>query len=158
MKNQRHSVLISITCVFAAFILGFLVGRNYNHTDVQVSNLNVRAAAISETTQPVPSVSETIAPTEATTVPQTEVPSTTQAAATEPTIQPTEIQAGALININTASLSELITLPGIGEVIGQRIIDYREANGPFTNIAQLTNVSGIGSKRFAAIVDMITVE
>ena len=62
-----------------------------------------------------------------------------------------------IVNINTASLEALMTLPGIGEVLGQRIIDYRTANGPFTDISQIKNVSGIGDKRFEAIKDSITV-
>ena len=52
-----------------------------------------------------------------------------------------------LININTASLSELDELPYVGEVIGQRIIDYREEHGPFETIDELDNVSGITPNR-----------
>lgn len=62
-----------------------------------------------------------------------------------------------LININTADLDTLMTLEGIGQVYAQRIIDYRTENGAFTSIADITNVPGIGAKRFEAIMDKITV-
>jgi competence protein ComEA len=56
-----------------------------------------------------------------------------------------------LVNINTASAAELDSLPGIGEVLAQRIIEYRESKGNFSSIEQLRNVEGIGPKKFELI-------
>ncbi len=61
------------------------------------------------------------------------------------------------VNINTASLEDLMQLPGIGEVLAQRILDYRDTHGGFSSIEELMNVSGIGEKRFNAVRDSITV-
>ncbi len=88
-----------------------------------------------------------VATTEKTTVEMTTTPSTGTV----------ETVAGVLININTASLDDLMTLTGIGTVKAQAIIDYRETYGPFPNINSLTNVSGIGDKTLAKIADKITV-
>jgi len=64
---------------------------------------------------------------------------------------------GAPVNINTATLDQLESLPGIGPALGQRIIDYRQQHGPFKSVNDLTNVSGIGDKRLADLRQMITV-
>ncbi len=61
------------------------------------------------------------------------------------------------ININTAGLSELTSLPGIGEVLALRIISYREENGNFSNIYEITKVEGIGEGKLSKIIDLITV-
>ena len=55
------------------------------------------------------------------------------------------------IDINTASLQQLQLLPGIGEVLAQRILDYRAERGSFSTIDELKNVSGIGEKKFEEI-------
>ncbi|MDI3480459.1 MAG: competence protein ComEA [Tepidanaerobacteraceae bacterium] len=61
------------------------------------------------------------------------------------------------ININTAGITELDTLPGIGPTTAQKIIDYRTQNGPFESIDEIKNVSGIGEKKFDQIKDKIKV-
>jgi competence protein ComEA len=66
-------------------------------------------------------------------------------------------QKPELVNINTASVEELQVLPRVGPVVAQRIVDYREKNGPFERIAELMNVKGIGEKTFAGLKDLITV-
>ena len=62
-----------------------------------------------------------------------------------------------LVNINTATLEELDTLPGIGLTTAQKIIDYRTVNGPFATIEDIMNVSGIGPATFDDLKDLITV-
>ena len=62
------------------------------------------------------------------------------------------------VNINTAGLEELDTLPGIGESLAGRIMEYREANGPFESVEEIMEVSGIGEAKFAEMKDRITVD
>ena len=62
-----------------------------------------------------------------------------------------------LININTAASFELETLPGIGSTTAQKIIEYREANGPFISTEDIINVSGVGPGTYERIKDLITV-
>ena len=61
------------------------------------------------------------------------------------------------VNINKAGVEELMTLPSIGEVRARRIFDYREKYGPFTDITELMDVSGIGQGIFKQIEDLITI-
>lgn len=63
-----------------------------------------------------------------------------------------------LININTSNSALLQTLPGIGPVLAERIIEYRNRNGYFISIEDLKNVSGIGEKKFEGIKDLICVQ
>ncbi len=59
------------------------------------------------------------------------------------------------ISINTASLEQLCTIPYIGEKTAQKIIDYRQQNGPFQTLEELMNVKGIGEKKFAKMQEYI---
>ena len=61
------------------------------------------------------------------------------------------------VNINTADADTLTALPGIGQVLAERIVAYRRQNGPFRVIEEITKVEGIGEKKAEAILDLITV-
>lgn len=126
MKKQHVSLLIAITFIFFAFTLGFFLGRNHNHTDIQIS-VPASLQRVPDPTAPVSK--EKTAPTEAVVFP---------------------------ININSAGEPEFMALPGIGQVLAQRIISYREEYGSFQTVEDLMNVEGIGEKRMEDILDLIT--
>lgn len=67
-------------------------------------------------------------------------------------------QRDGKIDINGADADTLTMLPGIGPVLGQRIVDYREAHGPYTDPEQLLQVQGIGPKTLEGLQDYITWE
>ncbi len=69
-----------------------------------------------------------------------------------------EIKPGTKIKINTSRAADLMKLPGIGEVMAERIIEYREANGFFKSPDDLKKVKGIGDKKFEKIKEYIIVE
>lgn len=75
---------------------------------------------------------------------------------------PTQVPAGSVtsdgrININTASVEELKNLPGIGDVLAQRIVLYREFNGPFQNPSDLQDVEGISPSLVESLLPYISV-
>lgn len=65
--------------------------------------------------------------------------------------------AGAPVNLNTATASDLEGLPGVGAKTAARIIEYRQKKGPFKKIEELMNVQGIGEKSFLKLRSQITV-
>lgn len=127
-KHYGILVLLCACLICLAFLGGLYLGRNLTGPGIFVS--------VSPTATP------SAVPGGATTS-----PSTTEAS----------FSSSTLININNATLSELQTLPGIGPVLAQRILDHREENGLFSSVADLTKVNGIGAKRLEAILDYITV-
>jgi competence protein ComEA len=65
--------------------------------------------------------------------------------------------AASPINLNTATVTQLETLPGIGARTAQAIVDHREKNGSFKKIEELMNVKGIGEKSFLKLKPLISV-
>ena len=65
--------------------------------------------------------------------------------------------APASINLNTATAAELEKLPGIGQKVAARIVEYRQKNGPFKKVEELMNVQGIGEKSFLQFRSQLTV-
>jgi competence protein ComEA len=68
------------------------------------------------------------------------------------------VTAQGLINLNTASVELLLTLASIGPVRAKAIIDYRERNGPFRSVAEITDIPGIGPITYENIRHLLTVE
>lgn len=62
------------------------------------------------------------------------------------------------VNINTCGVEELKKLPGVGEALAQKIIDYRNENGKFKTVDDLKNVSGIGEKKFESMSEYLEVK
>jgi competence protein ComEA len=60
------------------------------------------------------------------------------------------------VNINTATAQQLTVLPGVGEKLAARIVDYRQKAGGFKNVSELMNVQGIGEKNLAKIQAFLT--
>ena len=60
------------------------------------------------------------------------------------------------VSINSASASQIEQLPGVGPVLAQRIVEYRDAHGSFRQLRDLLNVPGIGDSKYAQIADMAT--
>ncbi len=67
------------------------------------------------------------------------------------------VESDGRVNINTADVTTLDTLPRIGPAIAQRIVDWRAANGAFTSVDDLLSVSGIGDAILAGLRDLVTV-
>jgi competence protein ComEA len=90
-------------------------------------------------------------------VPRIGEPPAASTAAAGPAAPPAST-AAAIININTASAAELEALPGIGEALARRIVEYRTSNGPFAAVEDIQNVRGIGATMFAELRSRITIE
>ena len=64
-------------------------------------------------------------------------------------------QGGGQVDLNSASVTSLDTLPGVGPVTAQRIVDWRTQHGRFASVDQLREIDGIGPTRFAKLKDLV---
>ena len=86
------------------------------------------------------------------------LPSTTVAAQTKPPARAAVKPAStAVINLNTATASDLEGLPGIGAKTAARILEYRQKNGPFKKVEELMNVRGVGEKNFLKLKPQLSI-
>ena len=151
MKNKGISWLIyCIMAVLCAFSLGWVLGSGGTHETV-----TVQVSSQPQETQATQASQETQTP-EAPEEIQEEAPLELEEAEQQTQLSaPTE---EVPLNLNTATQAELELLPGIGPVLAQAILDYRDSFGGFSAKEQLKEVSGIGEKRYAAVEALITVE
>jgi competence ComEA-like helix-hairpin-helix protein len=113
--------------------------------------------ALSRTSTPLPAPTSPLSTPTPTPTPSpipSETPISTPTPSATPTPAPSQSEK---ININTAGLAELDKITGVGPVIGQRIIDYRNTNGPFQKIEDIKNVNGIGDIKFEKMKNEITI-
>jgi len=157
MRLRRLELaILGVTLAFAVFMGGYFTGRNFNPVNITQVSTERSGQQVEYQIQESPQYAESQTPnitddsTGQNTARNTENNNPVNS-------QNTQVQGDGKININTASNAELTDLPGIGNTLAARIVDYRVRNGSFMKIEDIRNVTGIGERRFEAIKDMITV-
>ena len=141
--SKLELISLLLAAAFAAFAAGWFLRGASSAQPVRVETENLLAQPTAVTV-PVTSAQPSAVPVATgTPAPETERPAA---------------PASGKVNLNTATMEELMTLPGIGEKRAAAIVADREANGPFRIVEELTRVSGIGEGTLEGLIDYITVE
>ena len=159
MKNKAAAALAALVLLFSGFTGGFFLGRNTRVQTIQTTKAILQEVP-GEMVVLTKEILVTVPPeaTEATVPPRSDATTTARPVETKPkSTKPAEDKVTFPVNINSASKRELDALPGIGEVLAQRIIDYRSANGPFQSVDELIRIKGIGEKTLAKLKPYATV-
>ena len=149
-KISHEKILICIALVLCACVIG------YNAFFIPEISIPTVIYADNSTDSKINSTNEEYTPETSKPYESSEVSQPAKTDSSETVIQ-TDHQNG-LVNINTANARQLADeLPGVGDVIAQRIIEYRETNGAFSSIEELMKVKGIGEKMFDKLKDLICI-
>ena len=129
MKLEKTQwILLALTALFVTFTLAFFIGRNSVNAVI-----TTQGVVEEEASQVNPSAPQQIEPEQ-------------------------EAEPRSLLNLNTATQLELEELPGVGPKLAERIIAWREENGPFVSVEQLMDVDGIAEGKFEDVKDLVCVE
>jgi len=182
-RRKAHVTLLKTELAFiaaalamSAFVLGYFAGRDGRSAVFELSPISYTEQATGRSAPALPASAAAPKPEKASKAAETSAagqnpaqPETAGGTSASDEMKSQEPQEGGQseaapqesvgkININTADASQLMSLPGIGEVLAGRIIEYREKNGAFRNIYEIMDVRGIGEKTFQKLENLICVE
>lgn len=156
-RAERVSVTVLMVVIAVLFAMSLFLQKTFNYSqenyDAITEKFELRSEQLRQEQKELaekytPNLAVSKSPESRAQVSETDSPQAEQAA---------DGQTG-IININTATSTQLQTLNGIGDTYARRIIEYREANGGFDSIDELINVKGIGEKRLENIRPYITLK
>ncbi|GHU95633.1 hypothetical protein FACS1894208_08780 [Clostridia bacterium] len=160
MRKFEFAVIL-LTVAMVCVTVGYFLGRVPAAETFEISTRHIPAAPVAEVTVEVTVETTTIITEYVTAEPPAEVsqsaePEPSSASSSAPASTPAPTPSGP-VNINTAGLTELQRLPGVGPAIAQRILDDRAANGAYRTVDDLLRVKGIGEKTLEKIRPMAAV-